>query len=153
MATKVPHIPPGYHTVTPSIIVKDPDAALKLYAKAFGAEQVMVLRSPDGCVMHAEMQIGDSRIMMGGEWPDMGMKAPSPNHVSSSLMIYVPDCDKAFQRAVAAGCQPVHPPSDMFWGDRFAKVADAFGHVWAMGTHIEDVSPEECARRAAAWKP
>lgn len=153
MSGKVPPIPEGFHTVTPSLIVRDPDAAINLYKRAFGAEEVMCLRSPDGGVMHAEIRIGDSIVMLGGEWPDHGMKAPLPGHSSSGLHIYVPDVDRAFQRAVDAGCQVVMPPSDMFWGDRYAKVADSSGHLWGLATHIEDVSPEECARRAADWKP
>lgn len=153
MSKKVSPIPPGFHTVTPSIIVKNADAAIALYKKAFGAEEIMCLRSPDGGVMHAEFKIGNSTIMLGGEWPDHGMKAPMPNHISSGLHIYVGDTDKAFQRAVDAGCKVVMPPGDMFWGDRYAKVMDPFGHQWGLATHIEDVSPEECARRAAAWKP
>lgn len=153
MAKAVSPVPPGYHTVTPSLIVKDPDGAIALYKKAFGAEEIMVLRTPTGSVMHAEIKIGDSFIMMGGEWPDFGMKAPLPNHSSGGLHIYVTDVDKAFQRAVDAGCTPIMPPADMFWGDRYAKVLDPYGHVWGIATHIEEVSPEECAKRAAAWKP
>lgn len=153
MAAKVSAVPQGFHSITPSIVVSDADAAIAHYKKAFGAEEVMCLRSPDGGVMHAELRVGDSIFMLGGEWPDMGMKAPQPNHVSGGLHLYVADADQAFQRAVAAGCKPVMPPSDMFWGDRYAKVVDPFGHVWGLATHVEDVSPEECARRAAAWQP
>ncbi|TWT42060.1 Glyoxalase-like domain protein [Phycisphaerae bacterium RAS1] len=151
--SKLPPIPPASHTVTPSLVVKDADAAIALYKKAFGAEEIMVLRSPNGGVMHAEIKIGDSTIMLGGEWPDHGMKAPLPGHCSGGLHIYVADADKAFQRAVDAGCTVVMPPADMFWGDRYAKVKDPSGHQWGIATRIEEVSPEECARRAAAWKP
>lgn len=154
MSSNVSPIPPGFHTLTPSLIVRDPDGAIAFYKKAFGAEEVMCLRTPDGkCVMHAEMKIGDSLFMMGGEWPDMGLKAPQPNHISSGLHIYVQDTDKAFKRAVDAGCTPTMPPSNMFWGDRYAKVLDPFGHQWGLATRVEEVSPEECAKRAAAWKP
>lgn len=153
MPAKVAFIPPGFHTLTPSLIVRDADAALRFYARAFGAEEVMCLRTPGGGVMHAEMKIGDSIFMLGGEWPEHGMKAPLPNHHSGGLALYVPDVDAAFARAVEAGCTVVMPPTDMFWGDRYAKVLDPFGHQWGVATHIEDVSPEECARRAAAWKP
>ena len=153
MSAKVSPIPSGYHTITPSLIVKDADAAIAQYKKAFGAEEIMCMRSPSGGVMHAEMKIGDSRFMLGGEWPNMGMKAPIPNHISGGLHIYVPDTDRAFQRATEAGCTAVMPPANMFWGDRYAKVMDSSGHVWGLATHIEEVSPEECARRAAAWKP
>jgi uncharacterized glyoxalase superfamily protein PhnB len=150
---KISPVPAGYHTITPSLIVGDPDKAIALYKRAFAAEEVMCLRSPQGGVMHAELKIGDSIFFLGGEWPDHGMKAPQAKHISSGLHLYVPDADKAFQRAVDAGCAVVMPPSDMFWGDRYAKVLDPFGHQWGLATHVEDVSPEECARRAAAWKP
>ncbi len=146
-------VPPGFHTVTPSLIVRDPDAAIDLYKRAFGATEEMVLRAPHGAIMHAEIKIGNSVIMMGGEWPEHGMKAPAPNHNSGGLHLYVDDADKAFQQAVAAGCTPIMPPANMFWGDRYGKVMDPFGHQWGLATHVEDVSPEECARRAAAWKP
>ncbi len=153
MSQRVSPIPEGFHSITPSIVLKEPLAAIKFYQKAFGAEELMCLRGPGDSVMHAELRFGDSVVMMSGEWPDMGIKAPAPKHCSSSLMLYLPDVDKAFQRAVDAGCSAIMPPADMFWGDRFAKVADPFGHQWALATHIENVSPEECARRAAAWKP
>ncbi len=153
MSNPVSPIPGGFRTITPSIIVKDPDAAIELYKKAFGAEDVMVLRSPDGGVMHAELKIGDSVFMLGGEWPDQGLKAPAEGHTSGGIHLYVADADKAFKRAVDAGCEVVMPPSDMFWGDRYAKVKDPSGHQWGLATHIEDIAPEECARRAAAWKP
>ena len=153
MSSKVSPIPPGFHSLTPSIIVKDADAAIAEYKRAFGAEDVMCLRSPSGGVMHAELKFGDSLLMLSGEWPDHGMKAPLPNHNSGGLHLYVPDADKAFQRATEAGCRTVMPPTNMFWGDRYAKVMDSSGHVWGLATRVEEVSPEECARRAAAWKP
>ncbi len=153
MASKIPPIPPGFHTLTPAIVVKDGNAALELYKKAFGAEEVSCLRSPTGGVMHAELKIGDSMLMLSDEFPDFGAKAPLPNHYSSSLNLYVPDVDRAFDRAVAAGCKAIMPPANMFWGDRYGKLLDPFGHVWGLATHIEEVSPEECARRAANWKP
>ncbi|HNQ23902.1 MAG TPA: VOC family protein [Phycisphaerae bacterium] len=153
MANRVPTTPPGFHTVTPALVVKDADKAIAFYKQAFAAEEIMCMRSPEGRVMHAELMIGDSPIMLGGEWPDMGMKAPLPNHYSGGLHVYGTDVDKAYQRAINAGCTPVMPPTDMFWGDRYAKVLDPFGHQWGLATHIEEVSPEECARRAAAWKP
>ncbi|MFO0973647.1 MAG: VOC family protein [Phycisphaerae bacterium] len=153
MSKPVSPIPPGFHTITPSIIVKGAEAAMALYKKAFGAEEVMCMRGPTGGIMHAEMKIGDSIFMLSDEWPNMGMKAPAPNHISGGLHLYVPDADRAFQRAIEAGCTAVMPPSNMFWGDRYGKVMDSFGHVWGLATHIEDVSPEECARRGAAWKP
>lgn len=152
MARALP-IPEGFHSLNASIIVQDPDAAIALYEKAFGAEEVMCLRMPDGSVMHAELKFGDCILMLGGEWPTMGMKAPLAGHSSSGLHLYVQDVDKAFKRAVDAGCTVIMPPDNMFWGDRYAKVSDPFGHVWGLATHIEDVSPDECARRAASWRP
>lgn len=153
MGGKVSAIPEGFHSVTASLIVKDADASIDQYKRAFGAEEVMCLRSPDGGVMHAEIRIGDSIVMLSGEWPDHGMKAPQPGHNSGGLHIYVQDVDRAFKQAVDAGCEVVMPPMDMFWGDRYAKVKDMAGHQWGLATHVEDVSPEECARRAASWKP
>lgn len=150
---KVDPIPAGYHTLTPALVARDANAAIDLYKRAFGAEEVMCLRSPDGGVMHAELKIGDSIFMLSGEWPQFGSNAPLANHFSSSLLIYVADVDAAFRRACDAGCTPMMPPANMFWGDRFCKVVDPQGHSWALATHIEDVSPEECGRRAASWKP
>lgn len=153
MGSQVSPIPEGFHSITPSIVVQDANAAIAFYQQAFGAEEVMCLRTPDGGVMHAELRIGDSIFMLGGEWPDHGMQAPLANHHSGGLHLYVAEADAAFKRAVDAGCSVVMPPTDMFWGDRYGKVQDPFGHQWGLATHIEDVSPEECARRAAAWKP
>jgi PhnB protein len=153
MGANVSPVPAGYHTITPSIVVKDGNAAIELYKKALGAEEVCCMRSPTGGIMHAELKVGDSIFMLGEEWPDQGMKAPLPNHVSSGLFLYVADADASYQRALAAGCKPVMPPTNMFWGDRYGKFLDPFGHQWGVATHIEDVSPEEIERRAAAWKP
>ncbi|HMQ17337.1 MAG TPA: VOC family protein [Phycisphaerae bacterium] len=147
------HVPAGYHSITPSIIVRDADAAIAQYKAAFGAEEIMCMRSPAGGVMHAELRVGDSIFMLSGEWPDHGMKGPQPGHLSSALHVYVADADAAFRRAVDAGCQVVMPPTNMFWGDRYAKVQDSAGHQWGLATRVEEVSPEECARRAASWKP
>lgn len=153
MGSSISAIPEGFRTVTPSIVVKGAAKAIEFYKRAFGAEEIMRLDAPDGSVMHAEIRFGDCVVMLGEECPDWGAKAPLPNHCSGSLHLYVPDTDKAFERAIAAGCTTKMPPSNMFWGDRYAKVIDPFGHVWGLATHVEDVSPEECARRAAAWKP
>lgn len=148
MAAAVSPIPHGFHTVTPYIVVKGASHAIEFYKKAFGAEEVMRMPSPSGGVMHAEIRIGDSAIMISDEWPDMGNKAPLPNHVSASLHLYVPDVDRAFQRAVDAGAKAVFPVGDMFWGDRYGKVIDPYGHVWGLATHIEDVTPEQCIERS-----
>lgn len=153
MANPVSPTPDGYHSVTPAICVNGGAKAIEFYKKAFGAEEISVMPGEGGKIMHAELKFGDSIVFLGDEFPEYGFKAPIPNHTSSSLHLYVADVDKAFERAVAAGCTVKMPLSDMFWGDRYGKVVDPFGHTWGLATHIEDVSPEECARRAAAWKP
>ena len=144
-------VPDGYHTVTPYLVVRGAAAALEFYAKAFGAREVFRMAGPGGSVPHAEMKIGDSVVMIGDECPAMGATAPPTLGGSAvSLLLYVPDVDASVARAAAAGCTVQMPPTDMFWGDRYGKLQDPFGHVWGIATHKEDVSPEEMARRAAA---
>lgn len=147
---KVLAVPAGYHTVTPHLVCKDTARAIAFYAKAFGAKERARMTSPDGVVMHAEMRIGDSIIMLGEEMPNAGIKAPSTLGGSPvSIFVYVNNVDKFFARAVAAGATGTMPPMDMFWGDRYGKVTDPFGHRWSMATHIEDVSMKEMGRRMA----
>jgi PhnB protein len=151
MAAKVKPIPDGYHTVTPYLVCKDAAKALEFYAKAFNAKETFRMPAPDGSVMHAEFQIGDSMIMLGEECPERGAK--SPNTLGGSpvnIFLYVEDVDASFARATSAGCKTEMPPTDMFWGDRFGKLTDPFGHSWSMATHKEDVAPEEMGKRAAA---
>ena len=148
----VPTIPPGYHTVTPYLIIKGAAAALDFYKKAFGAVEKMRMPMPDGRVGHAEITVGDSHVMLADEFPEMDALSPQSRGGSPvGLMIYVEDVDAAFKKAVAAGARADMPPADMFWGDRFAKVTDPFGHGWSLATHVEDVSAEECARRGAEF--
>jgi PhnB protein len=149
-AKKISPIPPGFTTVTPYMVCKGTAAAVALYTKAFGAKVKVRMDGPDGTVVHAELQIGDSRIMLGEEQAAMDAKAPptiggTPVHI----FLYVTDVDRWFERAVAAGARPEMPPTNMFWGDRYAKVSDPFGHRWLLATHVEDVSPKEMARRSA----
>ena len=147
---KVKPIPDGYHTLTPHIVVRDASKALEFYKKALGAEELFRMPGPDGKVMHAEMRVGDSVVMLADEKPEMGARSPlAVGGTSITLSLYVEDADKLFQRAVAAGAKAVMPMSDMFWGDRYGVLADPFGHQWAMMTHKEDVAPEEIAKRAA----
>jgi len=144
-------IPEGFHSVTPHIVVKDGAHAIDFYKKAFGAEEIMCMPGPGGKgIMHAEIKIGDSVIMLGEECPGMEyVKPPSAlKGTTSTLTIYTPDADKAFQKAVAAGAKVTMPLENMFWGDRYGTVRDPSGHEWAIVTHIEDVTPEECAQRA-----
>jgi PhnB protein len=141
-------IPDGYHTVTPALTVKNGAEAIEFYKRALGANELMRFAGPDGKLMHAEIEIGNSKIMLGEEMPVQGCRAPaSVGAASSSLYLYVEDVDKSFRRAVEAGAKAMMPPTDMFWGDRFGQIEDPSGHRWGLATHKEDPSPEEMARR------
>ena len=149
-ASKKPKpIPDGYHSVTPYLIVKDASRAIDFYKKAFGAKEIMRFPGPNNTVAHAEIQIGDSRVMLADESRDY--KAPHADSGSPvSLMIYVPDVDKVFNQAVSAGAKSSRAVEDQFYGDRLGTLVDPFGHVWSVSTHKEDVSMEEMQRRMAA---
>jgi PhnB protein len=149
MPTKVKPIPEGFHAVTPYLCVNDAAKAIQFYQKAFGAKEIMRMNNPTGKVGHAELQIGDSRIMLADEMPQPGgCRAPqSVGGTTVGIFLYVNDCDSVFQQAVAAGAKGDMPPADMFWGDRFAKLTDPFGHSWNLATHKEDVAPAEMERR------
>jgi PhnB protein len=145
----VNYIPEGYGTVTPYLIIRGAANAIEWYKKALGATEIMRMPGPDGSIMHAEVKVGNSPIMIGEECPERGAKSPQTLGGSSvGLHIYVPDCDAAFNQAVEAGATPTMPPMDMFWGDRFSKLSDPFGHEWSIATHVEDVSDAEMAKRA-----
>jgi len=151
-AKKVSPVPRGYHTVTPHLVCRGAADAMAFYQKAFGAREIMRMPMPDGGIAHAEMQIGDSRIMLGDEAPAMGASAPPTVGGSSvNIFLYLKDVDKVFAQAKAAGATVDMPPTDMFWGDRYAKLTDPFGHKWSMATHVEDVPPKEMARRSAEF--
>ncbi len=144
-------IPDGYHSVTPYLVIKDAAQALDFYAKAFGAEELMRMDSPGGKVMHAEIRIGDSPVMLADECPEMESKGPrSLGGTSVSFMIYVNDVDAAFARALEAGATVKRPLANQFYGDRSGTLADPFGHVWTLATHVEDVAPDEMQRRMEA---
>ncbi len=138
-------VPEGYHTLTPSLTVRDAARALEFYKQAFGAEvRGGVAKGPDGKVMHAELKIGDSIIMLADEYPEFGALSPeSTGGTGMSLHIYVDGVDAAFDRAVKAGAQVEMPVSDQFWGDRYGKLKDPFGHKWSIATHIKDMSADE----------
>ena len=147
----VSHIPQGYHSVTPYLIVAGAAEAIRFYGEAFGAEEVLRMTMPGGRIAHAEVKIGDSHIMLSDEWPDMDFLGPKARGgATASLMIYLEDVDAAWDRAIAAGCTAERPPEDQFWGDRMGTLVDPFGHRWSLATHIEDVSDEELQRRMAA---
>jgi uncharacterized glyoxalase superfamily protein PhnB len=147
---RVAPVPAGFRTVTPHLVVRGGRDAIAFYKSAFGAKEKMVMPAPDGGVAHAELKIGDSLVMLADEMPAMGATAPqtvggSPVHI----FLYVPNVDKLFAQAVKAGATVNMPLTDMFWGDRYGKLTDPFGHKWALATHVEDVPPREMAKRAA----
>ena len=145
-------IPEGHHTLTPYLVVRGAAAAIEFYARAFGAREVHRHASPDGRLMHAELRIGDSPLMLSDEYPEMN-ESRSPLGIGCTpvtLHIACEDVSAAFERAVKAGCLVTFPLQDMFWGDRFGKLKDPFGHEWSLSQHVEDVSPEEVERRGAA---
>lgn len=146
-------VPEGFHTVNVYLNVPNSVEAIAFYEKAFGATLVMRMPGADGqSTMHAEIMIGDCIVMLTDENPQFGVKSPkSLGGTSCSVHLYVDDCDATFNRAIKAGCQMLNPLMDAFWGDRFGKLADPFGHVWSVATHKENVSPEEIGRRAADW--
>ena len=144
-------IPDGYRSVTPYLAVKQAADAIEFYRRAFGAKERMRLRMPNGKVGHAELEIGDSVIMLADEHPEMDFRSPeSYGGAAVSLHLYVKDVDASFRKATEAGAKPVRPVQDQFYGDRSASLRDPFGHVWHIATHKEDVAPEEIDRRAAA---
>ncbi len=145
-------IPDGYHTVTPYITVRNGAEAIEFYKRAFGAQETERITGPDNkSVMHAELKVGDSIIMLSDEFPQGHTRSPQGlEGTTASLFLYVADVDAAFKRALDAGATVAMPLADMFWGDRFGTVADPFGHMWGLATHKEDVPPEELKKRAQA---
>lgn len=137
-------IPPGYHTVTPSLTVRNAAEAIEFYKKALGAQQIVRMDGPDGKVMHAEIKIGDSMIFLGEETPNMGNKSPqSVGAATGGLYLYVEDVDKAFQQAIKAGGKQKMPVTDMFWGDRYGQFTDPYGYTWGISTRTYEMTPEE----------
>jgi len=140
-------VPTGYHTLTPYMTVRDAARAIEFYKQAFGAVERGAMKGPDGKVMHAELLIGDSIVMLADEQPQFGALSPqSTGGAGMGLHIYVEDVDSAFDRAVQAGAKVEMPVGDMFWGDRYGKLADPFGHKWSIATHKADLSAEEMER-------
>ncbi len=152
MAISSKPVPEGFHTVTPSLIVRGAADAIEFYKKAFGAQELMRMAAPEGRIGHAELKIGDSIIFLADEFPNMGSKSPQTLGGSTgTLNIYVKDVDTTFQQAIAAGGKATMPVADMFWGDRYGTFVDPFGHSWGVGTHKEDLTPQEIEERAQAF--
>ncbi|HZQ22173.1 MAG TPA: VOC family protein [Terriglobales bacterium] len=152
MPEKVTPIPEGFHSVTPSLTVHDAKKAIEFYKKAFNAEPREVHYTPDGKVMHATLKIGDSLIMLVDEFPEWGSFSPqSKPGAGFSLHIYVPNVDEVYDRAVKAGATVEMPLADQFWGDRYGKLADPFGHKWSVGTRVKEMSPQEVESAAKAF--
>jgi len=146
---KVQSIPKGYHSVTAYLSIRDAGQALEYYKKAFGAKELLRMQGPDGKVGHAEIQIGDSHVMMADESPNMGFLGPlSRGGTTVQLMIYVRDVDGTVDKAVAAGGKLKRAVENQFYGDRSGTIEDPFGHVWTIATHVEDVPPAEMRRRS-----
>jgi len=146
-------VPAGFHALTPSMVVKDARKAIDFFQRAFGAEEIDVMTGPDGRVMHAEIRFGDSILMMGEEnpaWPQF-KSAETLDGSPISLHFYVADVDAAFKRALDAGAKADMPVQDMFWGDRYGKVRDPFGHVWGLATRVKELTKEEVARAGREW--
>jgi PhnB protein len=151
MKNAVKPIPDGYHAVTPYLMINEAAKAIDFYKKVFGAQELMRIPGPGGKVMHAELKIGDSIIMLADEHPEIDARSPQAyGGTPVSLMLYVADVDDVFKRALSAGAKEVHPLKDQFYGDRSGGISDPFGHQWTLSTHVEDVSSEEMQKRMAA---
>jgi PhnB protein len=144
-------IPEGYHTLTPYLAVDDAAEAIDYYKKAFGAKERGRMDTPDGKIGHAELEIGDSIVMLSDPFPHSSTRTPKElGGTSASVFLYVEDVDAVVKKAVDAGATVTMEVADQFWGDRFGTIADPFGHLWSIATHVEDVPPEEMAERAKA---
>jgi PhnB protein len=149
MATKP--IPEGHHSVTPYLSVDDAAKAIEYYKKAFGAKERVRMDAPGGKIGHAELQIGDSLVMLADSFPQSSTKPPKElGGTTASVFLYVEDVDKVVEKAVDEGATVTMEVADQFWGDRFGSIQDPFGHSWALATHVEDLSPEEIEERGKA---
>jgi uncharacterized glyoxalase superfamily protein PhnB len=144
---KVKPIPEGIHSITPQLVFEDAAKAIAFYERAFGAKEVLRIPGPHGSIMHAEIKIGDSLVFLSDEFPTSGIRAPGPaTPATASVMLYVPDVDATFQRALDAGAKTAMPVMDAFWGDRGGMLLDPFGYPWFIATRMKDLSPEEMRR-------
>jgi PhnB protein len=144
-------IPEGYHALTPYLAVDDAAQAIEYYRKAFGAQERVRMETPDGKIGHAELEIGDSLVMLSDTFPQASTRPPKElGGTSASVFMYAEDVDAVVKQAVGAGATVTMEVADQFWGDRFGTVTDPFGHVWSIATHVEDLTPEEIAERSKA---
>jgi len=147
---KVKPVPAGYHAVTPYLSIRGAAEAIAFYKKAFGAKELMRMPGPEGKIGHAEIQIGDSRVMLADEYPEMNFTGPaSYGGTSVHLHVYLPNVDAQVAKALKASAKLVRPVKDQFYGDRLGTIEDPFGHVWHLATHVEDLSKAEMKKRAA----
>jgi len=147
---RVKPVPAGYHAVTPYLSVRGAAEAIDFYKKALGAKELMRMPGPDGKIGHAEIRIGDSRVMLADEHPEMNFTGPqSYGGTSVHLHVYLPNVDAQVAKALKAGAKLVRPVKDQFYGDRLGTIEDPFGHVWHLATHLEDLSKAEMKKRAA----
>jgi PhnB protein len=145
-------VPEGYHTLTPYLAVDDATAAIEFYQRAFGAKERVRMHGPDGMIAHAELEIGDSKVMLADPFPQASTRPPKElGGTSVGVFVYVENVDEVFQQAVDAGATATMEPDEQFWGDRFGSVTDPFGHSWQISTHVEDVPPEEMEKRSKEW--
>jgi PhnB protein len=141
-------IPKGYHTLTPYVAVDDATKAIEFYKRAFGAKERVRMPGPNDTVAHAELEIGDSLIMLSDPFPQSSIKTPKElGGTTGATFMYVEDVDEVVQQAIDAGATVTMPVEKQFWGDRYGKVADPFGHEWQIATHVEDLTPEEIEKR------
>jgi len=152
MATAKP-LPEGQRSVTPHLVVRDAARAIDFYKEALGAEEIVRLPAPDGLLMHAEIRIGDSNIFLVDEFPEPRAEGiGSPRQLGATTVtihLFVDDVDATIQRASAAGAKITQPPTDMFWGDRYGRILDPFGHSWSIATHVKDLTPEQIQKNMA----
>jgi PhnB protein len=142
-------IPEGYRTATPYLVIDGAAEAIDYYKKAFGAKERMRMEAPDNRIGHAEIEIGDSLVMLSDAFPQSTTKAPTElGGTTAGVFLYVEDVDSVVKKAVDAGATVTMEVADQFWGDRFGSITDPFGHSWSIATHVEDVPPEEMAERA-----
>ncbi len=148
MPSQVKPIPQGFRSVTPYLTLNDAGRALDFYKRAFGAQELLRMDGPGGKIGHAEIKIGDSIIMLADEMPGGGVRSPqSLGGTTAGIFIYVENADAVYNQAVSAGAQVETPLADMFWGDRYGRLKDPFGHSWSVATHKEDVAPAEMSKR------